>query len=111
MKDPSREVYIPAPPKPKTLAAPRDMIPNVQGSSAGAGESDAGEHKKLYLGRLPELEAQTSGITTRVLILALSAGSGEFHVYKQARRREYERLKLMEEEDAKVRLAFLPWMD
>lgn len=38
MKDPSKEVYIPAPPKPKTLAAPRDMIPNVQGSSAGAGE-------------------------------------------------------------------------
>lgn len=37
-KDPSKEVYIPAPPKPKTLAAPRDMIPNVQGSSAGAGE-------------------------------------------------------------------------
>lgn len=30
-------------------------------------------------------------------------GSGEFHVYKQARRREYERLRLMEEEDAKVR--------
>ena len=39
MKDPSKEVYIPAPPKAKTLAAPRDMIPNVQGSSAGAGES------------------------------------------------------------------------
>jgi hypothetical protein len=42
-KDPSKEVYIPAPPKPKTLAAPRDMIPNVQGSSAGAGESDKKE--------------------------------------------------------------------
>ncbi|GAA97640.1 uncharacterized protein L969DRAFT_87740 [Mixia osmundae IAM 14324] len=27
------------------------------------------------------------------------AGSGEFHVYKQSRRREYERLKIMEEED------------
>ncbi|KAJ1311755.1 hypothetical protein OPQ81_010225 [Rhizoctonia solani] len=25
------------------------------------------------------------------------AGSGEFHVYKQSRRREYERLKIMEE--------------
>ena len=37
--DPSREVYIPAPPKAKTLAPPRDMIPNVQGSSAGAGTS------------------------------------------------------------------------
>ena len=29
-------------------------------------------------------------------------GSGEFHVYKQSRRREYERLKAMDEEDAKV---------
>lgn len=36
------------------------------------------------------------------LLLYHSTGSGEFHVYKQARRREYERLKLMEEEDAKV---------
>ncbi|CAD6588101.1 MAG: hypothetical protein CYPHOPRED_004267 [Cyphobasidiales sp. Tagirdzhanova-0007] len=62
--DPSKEVYIPAAPKAKTLAPPRDMIPNVQGSSAGA-------------------------------------GSGEFHVYKQSRRREYERLKQMEVEDSK----------
>ena len=31
------------------------------------------------------------------------AGSGEFHVYKQSRRREYERLRLMDEQDAKVR--------
>ena len=32
------------------------------------------------------------------------AGSGEFHVYKAGRRREYERLKLMEEEARKVLL-------
>ena len=30
------------------------------------------------------------------------AGSGEFHVYKQQRRREYERIQLMEEEAQKV---------
>lgn len=36
--DPSREIHIPNPPKKKTLAPPREMIPNVQGSSAGAGE-------------------------------------------------------------------------
>ncbi|KAL7417852.1 hypothetical protein BDY24DRAFT_373108 [Mrakia frigida] len=30
------------------------------------------------------------------------AGSGEFHVYKQNRRREYERLKLMDEKAARV---------
>jgi hypothetical protein len=29
------------------------------------------------------------------------AGSGEFHVYKASRRREYERLKIMEEEQRK----------
>lgn len=32
------------------------------------------------------------------------AGSGEFHIYKHSRRREFERLKLMEEEEAKVGL-------
>ena len=31
------------------------------------------------------------------------AGSGEFHVYKASRRREYERLKLLEEQNRKVR--------
>ncbi|POY73931.1 hypothetical protein BMF94_3013 [Rhodotorula taiwanensis] len=62
---PDREIKIPER-KPegvtKTLRAPRDMMKNVQGSSAGA-------------------------------------GSGEFHVYKQSRRREYERLKIMDEEE------------
>ena len=32
----------------------------------------------------------------------LGAGSGEFHVYKQNRRREYERVKLMEDISKKV---------
>jgi hypothetical protein len=35
------------------------------------------------------------------------AGSGEFHVYKQSRRREYERLAEMDREEAKV--SFLPF--
>ncbi|KAK9424674.1 putative PRKR-interacting protein 1 [Seiridium unicorne] len=43
------------------LAAPPEIVTNVQGSSAGA-------------------------------------GSGEFHVYKASRRREYERLRQMDEE-------------
>lgn len=60
LKDPSKPAYIPPPPKEKTIRAAREMMKNVQGSSAGA-------------------------------------GSGEFHVYKASRRREYERLKLMEE--------------
>ena len=66
LKDPSKPAYIPPPPKEKTIREAREMMKNVQGSSAGA-------------------------------------GSGEFHVYKASRRREYERLKLMDEEAQKVR--------
>jgi len=65
LKDPSKPVHIPLPPKEKTIRPARDMMKNVQGSSAGA-------------------------------------GSGEFHVYKASRRREYERLNLLEEASRKV---------
>ena len=63
---PDKDIIIPASATkaPKTaagLAAPPEIVANVQGSSAGA-------------------------------------GSGEFHVYKASRRREYERIRLMEEE-------------
>ena len=65
LANPTKAAYIPDAPQVKELRAPKEMMKNVQGSSAGA-------------------------------------GSGEFHVYKQARRREYERIRLMEEEDEKV---------
>lgn len=65
LKNPEKPAYVPPPPKEKTVRPPREMMKNVQGSSAGA-------------------------------------GSGEFHVYKASRRREYERLKMMEDEAAKV---------
>ena len=65
LKDPSKPAYVPPAPKEKTIRPAREMMKNVQGSSAGA-------------------------------------GSGEFHVYKASRRREYERLKLMDEEAQKV---------
>ncbi|KAF8633450.1 hypothetical protein AX17_004619 [Amanita inopinata Kibby_2008] len=64
LKDPAKPAYIPPPLKDKTIRPAREMMKNVQGSSAGA-------------------------------------GSGEFHVYKASRRREYERLKLLEEETQK----------
>jgi hypothetical protein len=66
--DPERPVNIPPPSNEitnkRTIAAPPEIVANVQGSSAGA-------------------------------------GSGEFHVYKASRRREYERLRLMDEEAKK----------
>lgn len=65
LKDPTKPAYVPPPPKEKIIRPAREMMKNVQGSSAGA-------------------------------------GSGEFHVYKASRRREYERLKLMEEQAQKV---------
>ncbi|KAH7913903.1 DUF1168-domain-containing protein [Hygrophoropsis aurantiaca] len=64
LKDPSKLAYVPAPAKEKTIRPAREMMKNVQGSSAGA-------------------------------------GSGEFHVYKASRRREYERLKMMEDASRK----------
>src|SRR5262245_50870061 len=67
LKDPAKPAYIPPTPKAKTIRPAREMMKNVQGSSAGA-------------------------------------GSGEFHVYKASRRREYERLKLLDEMSQKVML-------
>ncbi|KAF2653593.1 DUF1168-domain-containing protein [Lophiostoma macrostomum CBS 122681] len=58
---PDREVHVPGSAPKRGLAAPPEIVANVQGSSAGA-------------------------------------GSGEFHVYKASRRREYERLRQMDEE-------------
>ncbi|PRQ76518.1 Protein of unknown function (DUF1168)-domain containing protein [Rhodotorula toruloides] len=74
LSNPDREVRIPERREEgvgKSLRPPREMMKNVQGSSAGA-------------------------------------GSGDFHVYKQSRRREYERLKLMDEEEEFVSRQSLP---
>lgn len=65
LKDPTKPAYVPLPPKEKSVRPAREMMKNVQGSSAGA-------------------------------------GSGEFHVYKSGRRREYERLKIMDEQAQEV---------
>lgn len=69
LKDPAKPAFIPTAPQDKTIRPAREMMKNVQGSSAGA-------------------------------------GSGEFHVYKAGRRREYERLKLLDDQVQKVRCSF-----
>ena len=53
-----------------------------------------GNVMKKGLAPPPEIVANVQGSSA-------GAGSGEFHVYKASRRREYERIKLMEEEVAK----------
>jgi hypothetical protein len=50
--------------------------------------------KKSSLPAPPEIVANVQGSSA-------GAGSGEFHVYKASRRREYERVKLMDEEVAR----------
>lgn len=60
LKRVDRPLVIPDVPKNKEIKPPKDIVRNVQGSSAGA-------------------------------------GSGEFHVYRAHRRREYARLKMLDE--------------
>ncbi|RUP34607.1 hypothetical protein BC936DRAFT_138529 [Jimgerdemannia flammicorona] len=74
LKRVDKPVIIPDAPKTKEIKAPKDIVRNVQGSSAGA-------------------------------------GSGEFHVYRAHRRREYARLKMLDETAKKVLLYSAPIHD
>ncbi|MDI1487496.1 MAG: hypothetical protein OHK93_006766 [Ramalina farinacea] len=48
-----------------------------------------------------QVDALFAQIVANVQGSSAGAGSGEFHVYKASRRREYERLKIMDEEVAR----------
>lgn len=52
--------------------------------------------QKRTLSPPPELVSNVAGSSA-------GAGSGEFHVYKQARRKEFERMQMFEEEEEKER--------
>ncbi|KUI58732.1 hypothetical protein VP1G_06041 [Cytospora mali] len=67
-----------------TSADPRSKRPEIR---IPAGAPDA----KRRLPPPPEIVTNVQGSSA-------GAGSGEFHVYKAARRREYERLRVMDEE-------------
>ncbi|KAH6678922.1 hypothetical protein F5X68DRAFT_35403 [Plectosphaerella plurivora] len=93
-----------------TSADPRSKRPTkkraLTPSSAQAASLDALFAKPDQEIRIPESSAvakrQMRGaapeIVTNVQGSSAGAGSGEFHVYKAARRREYERLRAMDDE-------------
>ncbi|KAJ1337989.1 DUF1168 domain-containing protein [Microdochium nivale] len=66
------------------FAKPDQHIPIPSSSSSGSALARRAPG-------IPEIVANVQGSSA-------GAGSGEFHVYKAARRREYERLRLMDEE-------------
>jgi hypothetical protein len=92
----------------KRARVPGSNNPKAQAASAQADEI---EHLFLDPAREIKLPAPSSEIkksipappeiVANVQGSSAGAGSGEFHVYKASRRREYERLRLMDEEAKK----------
>src|SRR6201996_9163221 len=92
----------------KRARGPGSNNPNLKASSAQANEIQTlfldptrevkipptSAESKKSLPAPPEIVANVQGSSA-------GAGSGEFHVYKASRRREFERLRLMDEEIAK----------
>ena len=71
------------------FADPERPIKLPDSSSASAGRGGGGSGTSSRLAAPPEIVANVQGSSA-------GAGSGEFHVYKASRRREYERLREME---------------
>jgi hypothetical protein len=92
----------------KRARGPGSNNPNLKASSAQANEIETlfldptreikipptSAESKKSLPAPPEIVANVQGSSA-------GAGSGEFHVYKASRRREYERLRVMDEEAKK----------
>ncbi|KAI7788861.1 hypothetical protein LA080_008753 [Diaporthe eres] len=93
-----------------TSADPRSKRP-VKKRALSPASAQAGQLEALFARPDQEIRVPPSGpqdparrlplppeIVTNVQGSSAGAGSGEFHVYKAARRREYERLRVMDDE-------------
>ncbi|KAF8271518.1 hypothetical protein EI94DRAFT_1698069 [Lactarius quietus] len=87
LRDPAKPAAVPAPPKEKTIRPPREMMKNVQGSSAGAG---SGEFHVYKASRRLEYER----------LKAISDGAR-----KEAVSREFEEKKRQRAEEAEAKTA------
>jgi len=85
LKDPAKPAAIPAPLKEKTIRPPREMMKNVQGSSAGAG---SGEFHVYKASRRLEYER----------LKAINDGA-----HKESVAREFEEKKRQREEEAEAK--------
>jgi hypothetical protein len=84
------------PPSASAAASAAVAIENLMADPEVPVHLPAASQPKTHTGLAPPPE-----IVTNVQGSSAGAGSGEFHVYKASRRREYERLRLMDEEAKK----------
>lgn len=82
------------PTKKRALTPATQQSANVEALFANPDKADAG----LAVGPKPRQANAPPEIVANVQGSSAGAGSGEFHVYKASRRREYERLRAMDEE-------------
>ncbi|KAK4503684.1 hypothetical protein PRZ48_004599 [Zasmidium cellare] len=82
------------PTKKRALTPATQQSANVEALFANPDKADTG----LAIGPKPKIGNAPPEIVANVQGSSAGAGSGEFHVYKASRRREYERLRAMDEE-------------